>query len=159
MQRYCFSALLLGGLACYSVALPQELRATPAIFERSADASSTSSAPAVVSSDVESIDRKKNEKICVQYYPEQGNPTDPNNPLSVQQQCMNICGNATQKTEDDGQMHSVACISFNQPWCDATSTCFLFLFMGLPFLPLFWFFFEMIEYSLRLCTNVSFFRR
>lgn len=113
MQDLASLAVALGIFICHSAALPQDqppsrVVVNPTLVERDS--------VRYTGNGIEEQARRENAKHCGEYYPPEGDPGDPNNPQGVQQQCMNVCGNITQETDDDGKAHSVSCISFNQPW-------------------------------------------
>ena len=123
MRDYLLSALIIGGIAWRPIALPQNPNAASSPNNTALPASSAtySAQAATGTANVEEIDREENKKVCVNYWPEKGDPTDENNPDGVVQQCMGICGNMTQKMLADGQIHSVGCPS-NKAWQPADGT-------------------------------------
>lgn len=114
-------ALVIASIAWHSTALPKDATTHSASSTNSTSSKTYSALAATGTNDVEAIDREKNKKVCVNYWPEKGNVADQTNPEGVVQQCLGICGNMTEKSLQDGQTHSVACPSMNA-WQPASGT-------------------------------------
>ena len=105
MHMQLLPTLIIASIAWRSTALPKNTATTQA------SSGTISTQAATGTATVEQADREANKKVCVNYWPPHGDPTDENNPDGVVQQCMGICGNMTQKMIQDGQTHSVGCPS------------------------------------------------
>jgi hypothetical protein len=121
MRHFLSSSLVIGSLAWYSAALPQP--------QGSAAPSSTTSAsivyftpsstqnpalpPGATSVDaamnVEGIARKQNTNHCIAYYPPSDGP-------GLMEQCKDVCGNKTAEAAAQGNIPSIMCLDWNQPW-------------------------------------------